>query len=245
MTVKPVVVQYYNNDYILPVYKYTRKRETLGIEHNESINERIVCSRQPTSVCHNSVFIVDLNDIRADDNGSWNRTGFPITYISVHKNSSGHQIIQKRSKFGNSSHHYKIIRVYYKHSSSPDFRKIITYSRRYIQHALYLNIFIYIIKGKYKNMHLSNIYLKIMNELKPHGNSKGKMPYRHTKSSTLKKIKQGVKPRHVIDNISTSMGGVMNAVAFHVIGSKHIMLRRALFLAEMMRICKQVLMKYM
>ena len=104
-------VQYYNNDYTLPVYKYTRKGEKLGIEQlgkimfNENINERIVCSRQPTSVCHNSVFIVDLHvlndpyDIRADDNGSWNRTGSPITYISVHKNSSGHQIMVKAWKF--------------------------------------------------------------------------------------------------------------------------------------------------
>ena len=32
----------------------------------------------------------------------------------------------KRSKLGKTSHHFKLIRVYYRHADSPDFKRIIS-----------------------------------------------------------------------------------------------------------------------
>ena len=88
-----------------------------------------VCTMQPVQVCHNVTFLVDLQslddpmDIRADENGAWNRKGSPV--VSVH-NNGGATAIYKRNHMGSHSHHYKITRAYYRHSSSPDFTRIIT-----------------------------------------------------------------------------------------------------------------------
>ena len=87
-----------------------------------------VCSTQPVQVCHNASFLVDLHslsdamDIRADENGVWDRKGSPVTYVSIHRNGSTTTVYKRSSH----SHHYKVTRVYYRHSSSPDFTRIIT-----------------------------------------------------------------------------------------------------------------------
>lgn len=90
-----------------------------------------VCTTQPVQVCHNVTFLVDLHaldepmDIRADKNGAWSRKGSPVAYVSVH-NNGGTTAVYKRNHMGSHSHHYKLTRVYYRHSSSPDFTRIIT-----------------------------------------------------------------------------------------------------------------------
>ena len=91
-----------------------------------------MCSTQPVHVCHNVAFLVDLHalddsmDIRADENGVWDRKHSPVSYVSVHRNGST-TTVHKRNKLGSHSHHYKLTtRVYYLHSSSPDFTRIIT-----------------------------------------------------------------------------------------------------------------------
>lgn len=91
-----------------------------------TVPQRKICSKQPVRVCHNVSFVVDLHalddpkDIRADENGVWQRNGSPVTYVSIH----GAKVF-RRTKMGNHSHHYKVSRIYYRHSSSPDFRRVI------------------------------------------------------------------------------------------------------------------------
>ena len=98
----------------------------------KSVDNSLICTRQPTSVCKNSAYVVDLQslddptDIRADDNGIWEHNGSPNTYISVHREGDGSHKIYKRTKLGSTSHHFKLTRRYYRHSDSPDFRRIIT-----------------------------------------------------------------------------------------------------------------------
>ena len=98
----------------------------------EQVEKGLICTQQPTNVCMNSTYVVNLHslddpsDIRADENGVWVRTGSPVTYVSLHQSSSGSHHIHKRSKLGKFSHHYKLIRTYYRHADSPDFRRIIT-----------------------------------------------------------------------------------------------------------------------
>ena len=85
-----------------------------------------MCTTQFVQVCHNVAFLVDLQalddpmDIRADENGGWDCKGSPVTYVSIH-NGGGTIAVYKCSHMGSHSHHYKINRVYYRHSSSPDF----------------------------------------------------------------------------------------------------------------------------
>ena len=63
-----------------------------------------ICSRQPTGVCHNSVFVVNLNrlqdssDIRADDNGVWRRNGAPIAFVSLHVKVGGKIKVSRRTR---------------------------------------------------------------------------------------------------------------------------------------------------
>ena len=103
----------------------------LDTDSSVAKGNREVCTTQPVQVCHNASFLVDLDslddamDIRADENGVWDRKGSPVTYISVHQKGPA-VTVRKRSKLGSFSHHYKVTRVYYRHSSSPDFTRMIT-----------------------------------------------------------------------------------------------------------------------
>ena len=80
-----------------------------------------------TSVC----FVVDLNmlddplDIRADENGVWNRKGSPVPYVNKYTDK-GKTRFFRRNKAPTQANHYKITRTYYRHASSPDFTRIIT-----------------------------------------------------------------------------------------------------------------------
>ena len=68
-------------------------------------------------VCHNVTFLVDLHalgdpmDVRADENGVWDRKGSPVAYVSIHKNG-GTTAVYKHSLMGSHSSHHKITRVY-------------------------------------------------------------------------------------------------------------------------------------
>ena len=107
----------------------------------EDIPSSKICSVKPTRVCHNSAFVVDVHtlkdpkNVRADENGVWKRTGAPVAYISVHKGKSGEESkIMQRSKMGSFSHHF---RTYYRHSTSPDFHRVI--STAYGEHSTHLH----------------------------------------------------------------------------------------------------------
>ena len=128
---------FYDEDPSLPVYQWTKPKQHYSIEElanilivNPVAKEKI-CTKQPVRVSQNVAFVVDLHslddplDIRADENGVWNRKGSPVAYISVHTDS-GKTRIFKRSRMGNHPHHFKVTRTYYRHSSSPDFSRIIT-----------------------------------------------------------------------------------------------------------------------
>lgn len=127
---------YYNDDLLLPVFKWTQSHTHFSVEElarvliSDVIPQHKICSTQPVRVCHNVSFIVNLDnlndhhDIRADENGVWQRKGSPVAYVSVHTKGSKTNII-RRNRMGHSNC-FKLARVYYRHSTSPDFRRIIT-----------------------------------------------------------------------------------------------------------------------
>ena len=122
----------YNGLSSLPVYQWTHfsVEELAKILLTKSVPSSLICSKQPCYVQHNVAFVVDLDkledplDIRADENGSWIRKGSPVAFVSVHT-KEGSSSIFRRPKMGSHSHHFKISRTYYRHSSSPDFFRII------------------------------------------------------------------------------------------------------------------------
>ena len=130
-------LSYYDGDLSLPVYQWTAPNQHFSVEKLArlligcEVPKEKVCSKQPVRVCRNSAFVVDLYalddplPIRADENGVWVRKGSPVAYVSVH-NTAGTVEVFRRSKMGTHRHHYKIVRTYYRHSSSSDFRRIIT-----------------------------------------------------------------------------------------------------------------------
>ena len=107
----------------------------------DSVSKQQVCRKQPVRVCHNAAFVVDLNsldhhqDIRADENGVWIRKGSPVAYVSVHTKDNQTRIF-RRTSMGYHPNHFKISRIYYRHSSSPDFQRIIStaYGMSYTLH---------------------------------------------------------------------------------------------------------------
>lgn len=120
----------------LPVYQWTMRKQHFSVAElarimltNSTPSSR-VCTKQPCYVQHNVTFVIDVNkledplDIRADQNGTWIRKGSPIAYVSIHS-KDGVTCVYRRPKMGNHSNHYKITRTYYRHSSSPDFFRII------------------------------------------------------------------------------------------------------------------------
>ena len=127
---------FYNGISTLPVYQWTKVKQHYSVEElaeillTESVPSQQICIEQPCYVQHNVSFVVDLHklrdplDIRADENGTWIRKGSPVAYVSIHKNK-GITSVYRRDKMGKHSHHFKISRTYYRHSSSPDFFRII------------------------------------------------------------------------------------------------------------------------
>lgn len=128
---------FYNQDPALPVYKWTTSKMHFSVEElarvllTDSVPKQKLCTKQPVRVCHNATFVVDLNsldhhqDIRADENGVWIRKGSPVAYVSVHTKDSQTNIF-RWTNMGSHPNHFKITRIYYRHSSSPDFQRIIT-----------------------------------------------------------------------------------------------------------------------
>ena len=91
-----------------------------------------VCTTQPVHVNRNCSFVVNsdslesIQDLKADDNGSWVRKGAPVVYFSVHLDKFNKKKVFKRSKMGDKGNHYKLVRTYYWHASSKDFKRIIS-----------------------------------------------------------------------------------------------------------------------
>lgn len=73
----------------------------------------------------------DPIDIRADENGAWKRNGSPVAYISMHTHA-GSTTFYRRHKMKQQPSHFKVTRTYYRHGSSPDFRRIITIVHVYV-----------------------------------------------------------------------------------------------------------------
>ena len=107
-------------------------RLLLDLDSSVASGKLKTCTTQPVQACHNVSFLVDIQalddpmDIRAGENGAWDRKALQLRISASVHNGRGTTAVYKRNHMGSHSHHYKITRVYYCHSSSPDFTRIKT-----------------------------------------------------------------------------------------------------------------------
>ena len=122
-------VRFYNNDPALPVYRWgllngLATDDVAAILLKEQIHLTKIATRVPTCISKNTAFVVDstklLNgeDIRCDDMGSWIYTGSKtFSYYldedgKVHRDSENHK-------------EYQLSRQFFKNKSLPSLRKVI------------------------------------------------------------------------------------------------------------------------
>lgn len=121
----------YNNNPNLPVYKHTRCRYNAQRIAEVLLNPELpvakIATTRPVCVQDNVAFVVDLSklqkreDIRADDMGSWKCNGKRFIKCAV-EGSVIDIVTQPRRRDGNL---YTLVRRYYEHTTSSDFKKTI------------------------------------------------------------------------------------------------------------------------
>ena len=122
----------YNDNPNLPIYQHTACRYNAQKIVEVLLNPKLPLSRisttRPVSVQDNVVFIVDLSkldkpeDIRADDLGSWQCNGKRFIKCTVDKGRVTELVAQRKGQPGKT---YTLVRRYYEHTTSRDFKRTI------------------------------------------------------------------------------------------------------------------------
>ena len=121
---------YFNEDPELPVYSQTPSGYSLphlvDILMSGSVSQEVVCKVQPLGVSKNRTFLIDLDsvsidDLRADDLGSWKSTGTRRSYFEITKAKLPEFLPGAPS--GDS--HFVIIRRYFIHQTYHKFHRCI------------------------------------------------------------------------------------------------------------------------
>ena len=121
--------KHWNHDHALPIHSTPQNRlsteETVRILLDSDVPKSRICTKQPTCVDKNSVYIVDLDqlktpkDIACDDMGSWCLNGTYRSSFLITK--KGNIIFSPKTL----QSQYKLIRRYYFNKSSQDLHKTI------------------------------------------------------------------------------------------------------------------------
>lgn len=124
-------LKYFNNDPELPVYSQTSSgynlQELIGILMSSSVSDDKVCHVQPLGIRRNCTFIIDLDsitvdDLKADDLGSWKSTGTRRSYFILNKKSQPEFLSAVPSA---ESSHFVIIHRYFVHQTCSKFHRCI------------------------------------------------------------------------------------------------------------------------
>lgn len=93
----------------------------------------LVCTRRPVGITEVAVILVNTSklrhqeDLRADDVGGWCHKGKPVRFYSIERMPSGEVYGAQRCDDGTNGA-FKLIRIYYHHKGTPEFRKTIFYA---------------------------------------------------------------------------------------------------------------------
>ena len=128
---------FYKDDTALPILCYisSKRNRLFGIKDivscimHPSPNSNFFCSKVPTCISDNVVFLVDTNrldnprDIDCDDMGVWRNNRVDTTYVNVQVNSTEVKTVTV-CKSTRPSKFYEVKRVYRVHGTDCSLRKI-------------------------------------------------------------------------------------------------------------------------
>ncbi|XP_062611131.1 uncharacterized protein LOC134272979 isoform X2 [Saccostrea cucullata] len=214
--------EYFLDDKTLPIFK---KGVRQGVFTKETLKEMLnfqgqLATRVPLGVNINALFLIDTKklghhkDVLSDGCGVWKQTKTKVHYFK--------EICDKIEEVDENDHlsmdkglTYKVTRLSYRHSASPDFHRIV--------------IFAFKIKGETGLEIVSPLALQYYFENEehkvipqPHGNAKNGKTYHRTFQSVKNKIKEEInansKPKEVVHKIILEKGGIheINAPGEHV-----------------------------
>jgi hypothetical protein len=137
----------YENESSLPIYSYQSSEYT--VEHTakllvlQDVDETKIARTPPVAVTVNAAFLVNLkclkhsNDIKADDLGVWKSVGSPSHLVVVDEEDGclSATVLPRGKSFkdvdiAEREYTYRITRSYFKHSTSPDFHRIVNAAKR-------------------------------------------------------------------------------------------------------------------
>lgn len=211
---------HYGDDPALPIYSYQSSEYTVEDIVNllvlQEVDETKIARAPPVAVNTNASFLVDLSclkhsdDVKADDLGVWKSVGSPSHLVVVDDEDGclSATVLSRGKKFkdvdaAKRQYTYRLTRSYYRHSTSPDFHRIVNvakgrmYESRSFNSRIIENLFIVDYQGQQVTFAFVQYYFDHEEhpvEVGAHGNSKGnKRPFNRTLTSTLAELKQKVK----------------------------------------------------
>ena len=122
---------YFKNDPELPIYSRGPSSyclpQLIDILMSDSLTEEKVCKVHPLGVTQNCTFIIDLDsvsidDLRADDLGSWKSTGTRRSYFKLHEMNEPEFLSHMPPEGCN---HFVVIHRYYVHQTYGKFHHCI------------------------------------------------------------------------------------------------------------------------
>ena len=173
--------------------------------------EGVLCRHQPIRVQINAFFLVDLrslplNDLQADDNGSYEHIGSPKETFCLNFESGVSRICKRISrKKMKGTNRYLLTRKYHKSASSPDLKRTTSY-RTTPSGDILGNIAI-IQYNFTEQVHTFAV--------QSHGNAKkNKVPYTRTQDSTKPLLRSNLTkatPKQAFQKTTIYLGGTLNA----------------------------------
>ena len=125
-------IHYLNGRQDVPIYCFQKRRptttEAVSIILDPDLDRERVCASQPTCINKDSVFIVDLkqlkhpSDVLCDDMGTWVCNGCRSTWITV--DEDGELEFFNKNKPKDRENCNKVVRKYYNHKGSTDFHRM-------------------------------------------------------------------------------------------------------------------------
>lgn len=174
-----------------------------------------ICNQRPVGVRHNAVFVISLEkvnmqDLTADDNGSWEVCS-PRRKYSVERDSSTGYVLSVKEAVKDADNVYTLIRQYGTHKASKkekgvEFKRIISTLKDPNDTLAPLAVLQYFFKGgKEEDIVLA-----------PHRNARGinKRPFLRTAASVLQDIKKHCftkKPKVLYDESFEKSGGLLGS----------------------------------
>jgi len=116
-------IHYLNGRQAVPIHSFQKRRpsttEAVGINFDPDLDRERVCTSQPTCISKDSVFIVDLqqlkhpSDVLCNDMGTWVCNGCRRTWITVDEDGELEFFNKYNPK--DCENCYKVVRKYYNH----------------------------------------------------------------------------------------------------------------------------------